>query len=165
MSTPKSLNSEEMQSIWQRAVASVDDRLAESTTDSSTPPSLLIDRWVASHTNSAFPLRPVRRDPASAPEILEAEQRLGFELPHQVRELYGATNGLEWVRHTGSPMDFGGHFPPLSRLSLGKDLSPPLSSLLQREWDALGDMFTGLRLRLNRLPPWARGSGWVGSGH
>jgi hypothetical protein len=130
--THKSPSSTDFAAIWQKAIATVDDALESSKGQTHAPASTLIDRWIAKYSNPAFPLRPVRRSPASAVEIQAAESRLGHPLPEQVRELYLATDGLDWVRSTGRDMSFGGHFPPLRLLGLARDLEVPFSTQLLR---------------------------------
>jgi hypothetical protein len=115
--------------LWRGAFRSVDRALDKARHDVDTPPSALIDAWIASHTHPALPLRPLRRAPASLADIERAQTRLGFALPPQLVELYRATAGLDWLPAAGEPMACGGHFPPLAQVVLAADLSPPLSLL------------------------------------
>jgi len=125
---------DKLASIWVRAITQVDAALNSSLDKVETAPSALIDGWIATQSKPAFPLRPVRRPPATGQDFDATETRLQCSLPSQVRELYESTNGLEWVRSTGRPMNFGGHFPPLEKLVLARDLLPPLSKRIHKQW-------------------------------
>lgn len=125
----------ELASIWKKAFATVDGALDAARSDVRSPPSTLIDAWIDVMSDPALPWRPMRRPSASCADIQEAEARLGFSLPGQVRELYMATNGLEWIRTAGQPFPFGGYFPPLDRLVLAGDLPEALSRLSLRHWE------------------------------
>jgi hypothetical protein len=123
-----------MAAIWRDAIAKVDNSLKASESNIAQRPSALIDAWIAVMSNPAFPLRPVRRPPASPENLEAAEARLGHSLPEQVRELYESTDGLAWVASAGRPMSFGGHFPSIDVLRLAGQLETPFSTQLQRNW-------------------------------
>lgn len=104
--------------FFEQAVSAVDRAVEEARAGGADDPVPLLEHWVALVCNRNFPQKPRMRSPATEASINEAETSLGFALPPQVKTIYLATDGLEWIGESTGTMSHAGVFPPLASLAI-----------------------------------------------
>jgi hypothetical protein len=104
--------------FFEQAVSAVDRAVEEARADGAGDPVPLLKHWVALVCARAFPQKPRMRSAATEASVHEAETRLGLSLPPQVKTIYLATDGLDWIGESTGTMSHAGLFPPLVSLAL-----------------------------------------------
>jgi hypothetical protein len=124
----KKKSSAGIQGVVNDAFARVDAAIDAGRVRSNEPIERLLREWVA--VESQFPehVHPKLRPPASARQIKAAESRLGVAFPEQLRELYLASDGVEWIVPPNAlilPCQY--YFPQCEALCTAGELMPALS--------------------------------------
>lgn len=125
---PKKKSSASIQGVVNDAFARVDAAIDVGRARSSEPIERLLREWIA--VESQFPehVHPKMRPPASARQIKAAESRLGVAFPEQLRELYLASDGVDWIVPPNALiLPRQSYFPDCEALCTAGELMPALS--------------------------------------
>jgi hypothetical protein len=123
---------ENARNFVEAALTNVEDAIARGLNNPASSVAALLDQWLlekAKHTQLAYP---IRRPPARRSQIDDAETRLGFPLPSQLKELLLSSDGVDWLVPAGAgllPRD--GYFPPAAALQLAGELAKPLTAFVR----------------------------------
>jgi hypothetical protein len=124
--------SKNVQNFVKAGFAEVEDAVKRGLNKPAISIAALLDQWLLDEAKYTHVAHRIRRPPASCSQIADAEARLGFLLPSQLKDLLLASDGIDWVMPPGAPLlPRVGYFPPASALNLAGNLARPLSSFVQ----------------------------------